>query len=511
MKSTLKKFIPLAAVGIFSAATTVGTYQYFHKDEHNKISDSSYFTSANNGTLASLGAYPSDNSFVNAAKKTVPAVVTIKNYQNRANYQAPDQDLFDFFFGDPFRRGGQTQPRTAPQPQRGDIPAGLGSGVVISPDGYIITNNHVIQGANKLTVTLTNRKTYTAKVIGSDPSSDIALLKIDENNLPFLAFADSDQLQVGQWVLAVGNPLGLNSTVTAGIVSAKGRSINILGRQSKTPIESFIQTDAVINRGNSGGALVNTNGELVGINSAISSSSGYYEGYGFAVPSNLAKKVVEDIKKYGIVQRGFLGISIVDLSDSMGVQEYNKQYKTNLKANGGIYIREVQSNSGAADAGLRKGDIITNINDKNINDYADLSLAIGSERPGDVVNITYLRNGKKETADVTLKDLNGNTKTRTKDQLSVTEKLGSKFQPLSDDNKVYYGLKSGVVCTDVDSNGLLASKTGIDNGYIITEVNGKPVNSQKDIESVLKNYKGNVSIKYLDEYGRLTSRGFVMP
>ncbi|MDY3351555.1 Do family serine endopeptidase [Riemerella anatipestifer] len=509
MKNNLKKLIPLAAVGVVSAATTFGTIEYFKNDN---IADSSYFhTAKNDSQFAGLNAAALGDDFVKAAKTTVPAVVTIKNYQNNTRTsRSSEQDLLDFFFGDPFNRSQnqrQRQQQQAPQ----DMPTGLGSGVIISPDGYIISNNHVVAGASKLEVTLSNKKTYVAKLIGSDPSTDIALLKIEDSGLPYLNFANSDLLEVGQWVIAVGNPLGLNSTVTAGIVSAKGRSIDLLRQQSKTPIESFIQTDAVINRGNSGGALVNLNGDLVGINSAISSSSGYYEGYGFAVPSNLARKVVEDIKKFGIVQRGFLGVSSLDLSDEAQVKMYNQQTKSNLKSGSGIYITEISNNSGAEDAGLKKGDIIVQIDDSKITDFADLSLAIGRKRPGDTVMVTYLRDGRTKTVRATLKDQSGNTKTRTKADLTVAEKLGAKFQPLSDENKVYYGLRSGVVVTDVDENSLLASKTGIDNNYIITEVNGKPVNSQKDIENILENYKGIVSIKYLDVYGRLTSRGFNMP
>lgn len=509
MKHNIKKLLPLAAVGVISAATTFGTIEYFQKD---KVEDTSYFrTAKNDSQFVGLNATGLSNDFVKAAKTTVPAVVTIKNYQNgaRQNRQSTEQDLFDFFFGDPFSNRNQRRSQQQQVPK--DMPSGLGSGVIISPDGYIISNNHVVAGASKLEVTLSNKKTYVAKLIGTDPSTDIALLKIEDSGLPYLNFANSDLLEVGQWVVAVGNPLGLNSTVTAGIVSAKGRSIDLLRQQSKTPIESFIQTDAVINRGNSGGALVNINGDLVGINSAISSSSGYYEGYGFAVPSNLAKKVVEDIKKFGMVQRGFLGVGILDLSDEMAVKGYNQQMKANLKSGNGIYVTEVSNNGGAEDAGIRKGDIITKIDQQNISDFADLSLAIGRKRPGDSVTVTYLRNGKTYTASVTLKDQNGNTKTRTKADLSVIEKLGARFQPLSEENKVYYGLKSGVVVTDIDEGSLLATKTGVDLNYIITEVNGKPVNSQKDIEKILNGYKGAVSIRFLDVYGRLTSRGFNMP
>ena len=311
-------------------------------------------------------------------------------------------------------------------------------------------------------------------------------------------------------MLAVGNPLGLNSTVTAGIVSAKGRSIDLLSQQSRTPIESFIQTDAAINRGNSGGALVNINGDLIGINSAISSSSGYYEGYGFAVPSNLAKKVVEDIKKFGLVQRGFLGIGLLDLSNDLQVKTYNQRNRTNLKSEEGIYVTEVARNSGAEDAGIKQGDIIKKVDNIKIETSSDLTLAIGSKRPGDKVAITYIRNGKENKVTVSLKDQKGNTSLRSKADLSVSEKIGGEFEILSDRVKVSYGLNSGVIAKNIVDGGEL-SKIGVVDNYIIMEINGKPVNSQKDIENILKNYKGTVSVVYLDEYGRITRKGFIMP
>ena len=504
-----KKIMPLAVVGVLSAATTVGTLHYFDSN-HDTNGDFNYFhTSRKDGQFASLNAVALGDDFVKASKTAVPAVVTIKNYQSNAGRnRGMDQDLFDFFFGDPFGGRKQQQPQQQQPPK--DMPSGLGSGVIISPDGYIITNNHVVANANKLEVVLSNKKSYTANLIGTDPSTDIALLKIEDKGLPYLNFANSDLAEVGQWVLAIGNPLGLNSTVTAGIISAKGRSIDLLSQQSKTPIESFIQTDAVINRGNSGGALININGDLIGINSAISSSSGYYEGYGFAVPSNLARKVVEDIKKFGIVQRGFLGVSNLDLSDEMLIRQYNQQYKTNIKPGIGMYVINVADNSGALDAGIKKGDIITKIDGQNITNFADLSLAIGSKRPGDVVKVSYQRNGKENTTSVTLKDQDGNTKFRSKADLPVAEKLGADFQPLTERDKVYFGLDSGVGVTNVTDSGLLAS-IGIGERNIITEINGKPVNSKKDVEKILNNYKGQVNVKYLDDNGRMTSRGFKMP
>ncbi|RQP07569.1 MAG: PDZ domain-containing protein [Chryseobacterium sp.] len=502
----LKKLMPLAAAGVISAATAVGTVHYL-KDDPAKEDPGYFHTARQDAQFAGLNAVALGDDFVKASKTAVPAVVTIKNYSTvGGSSRGMEQDLFDFFFGNPF--GNRQQPKRQPPK---DMPTGMGSGVIISPDGYIISNNHVVAGATKLEVILNNKKSYIATLVGTDPSTDIALLKIEEKGLPFLNFANSDNVEVGQWVLAVGNPLGLNSTVTAGIVSAKGRSIDLLSQQSRTPIESFIQTDAVINRGNSGGALININGDLVGINSAISSSTGYYEGYGFAVPSNLARKVVEDIKKFGLVQRGFLGVATIDLSNELQLRQYNEQSKSNLKPGMGMYVTEVSNKSGADDAGIRSGDVITRIDNVQITDFAALSLAVGSKRPGDRVSVTYLRNGKPYTTTVTLKDMQGGTKFRSTADLTVTEKLGAEFESLSDRDKVYFGLKNGVAASKVDPNGLLATRTGISAGYIITEVNGVAVNSQKDIEKILNNFRGNVSIKYLDDNGRITSRGFTMP
>jgi Do/DeqQ family serine protease len=512
MKSTLKKLLPFAVVGVMSGATTVGALQYFNHDSNN--GDQSFFTKSSNVSFAGMNSGAVGDDFVKAAKTTVPAVVTIKNYQNRtSNNRASEQDLFDFFFGDPFggggnQRGQQRQKQQAPD----NLPSGMGSGVIISPDGYIISNNHVVAGASKLEVVLSNKKSYIATLIGTDPNTDISLLKIEEKGLPYLNFANSDNIDVGQWVLAVGNPLGLNSTVTAGIVSAKGRGIGILAGQGKAanPIESFIQTDAAINPGNSGGALVNTNGDLIGINSAIQSTTGYYQGYGFAVPANLARKIVEDIKKFGIVQRGFLGVQSLDLSDDQQVALYNRDKKANLKAGSGVYVTTVTDDSGAQDAGIKVGDIITKIDGMAITDFADLSVAVGSKRPGDKVQVTYMRNGKENTANVTLKDQKGGTATRTKADLSVTEKIGAEFEPLSDRFKTDYGLNSGVVAKNV-TEGSEVAKIGIVDNYIVIEINGKPVNSQKDVEKILDKYSGNVSVKFVDAYGQIYTRGFKMP
>ncbi|MDR3273001.1 MAG: Do family serine endopeptidase [Flavobacteriaceae bacterium] len=508
----IKKLVPYAIVGISSALITIGAFSYA-MNNNTSLSDfnlfqkdpsKTYFTSASYASSPVLN--PPD--LTEAAEKTVNAVVSVKNYSSRAQQQQ-SFNPFDFFFGDPF---GDSQPnQRQQQQQQKDVPSGLGSGVIISADGYIVTNNHVISGADKIEVTLNNQKTYTATLVGTDPNTDIALLKIDEKNLPVLNFYNSDNVKVGEWVLAVGNPFGLTSTVTAGIISAKGRSLGLIRSNSTAPIESFIQTDAAINPGNSGGALVNSNGDLIGINTAISSHSGAgtYEGYGFAVPSNIAKKIVEDIRQYGMVQRGMLGIGTMDLSDEEGVRQYNARNKTSYKTQQGILVETVQDDGGAKDAGIKKGDIITTIESTPVKNFATLSGIIGEKRPGDKVNVTVLRDGSTKNFTVKLKDSKGNTKLKTKDDMSASEKLGASFKELSDQQKVNYGLDSGVVVTDADSNGKLAS-IGVTEGYIIMDVNDKPVNSENDIEKILKNYKGTVSVRYIDSYGRVYRRGFKM-
>lgn len=508
MKNTFKKFLPFAFVGVLSGATTIGV-QHFLSDDSG-TDTASYFTkTANNVSFAGMNTAAVGDDFVQASKLTVPAVVTIKNYgTNSRGNRASEADIFEYFFGP--QRGQQRDQGQQQMPE--NMPSGMGSGVIISPDGYIISNNHVVAGANKLEVVLSNKKSYIATLVGTDPNTDISLLKIEEKGLPFLNFANSDNVEVGQWVLAVGNPLGLNSTVTAGIISAKGRGIGILASQGKAanPIESFIQTDAAINPGNSGGALVNVNGDLIGINSAISSTNGYYQGYGFAVPANLARKIVEDIKKFGIVQRGFLGVQSVDLSDEQQLRRYNSNSKTNLKPGQGIYVTGFGTKSGAEEAGIRVGDIITKIDNVAITDFADLSISIGSRRPGDRVQVTYLRNGKEYVTSVTLKDQNGGTSSRSKADLTVSEKIGAEFEPLSERFKTEYGLNSGVVTKNVQEGSEMA-KIGVVDDYIIIEINGKPVNSQKEVENILNRFKGNVSVRFLDNYGRMYTKGFKMP
>jgi Do/DeqQ family serine protease len=507
MNNTIKKFFPFAIVGVISGATTFGAIHFTETSRNN--SDFNYFQSKNDtAQFAGLNTAVVGEDFVKAAKIAIPAVVTIKRYSNSAPMQRmQDQDLFEWFFKDQMK-GNRNQQQRKPE----NAPDGMGSGVVISADGYIITNNHVVEGANKLEIVLSNKKTYIAKLIGTDPNTDIALLKIEEKGLPYLNFGNSDNVEVGQWVLAVGNPMGLNSTVTAGIISAKSRNINLLGRNAaaKNPVESFLQTDAAINPGNSGGALVDTNGNLIGINSAISSNTGYYEGYGFAVPANLARKIVEDMKKFGMVQRGYLGINLLDMSSPEQVSQYNEDKKANIKVGKGILVTGVAEKSGAQDAGLKTGDIITAVDDIAIADQASLMGIIGEKRQGDKVRINYQRNGVDNNTTVTLKDQNGGTNFRSKADLSIPEKLGADFAPIDQKVKVYYGIENGVIAKNVVANGELA-KINVSENNIIFEINGKPVNSEKDIEKTLTGYKGTVSVKYLDDNGRITSRGFTMP
>ena len=316
--------------------------------------------------------------FTAAAEMSVNAVVHVKTTYQSQQYNS--DPLIDFFFGRPM------QPETR-------MAQASGSGVIISNDGYIVTNNHVIDKARQIQVVLNDKRTYLATLVGTDPNTDIALLKIDENDLPYLNFGNSDSLQVGEWVLAIGNPFNLTSTVTAGIVSAKARNINIINADMK--IESFIQTDAAVNPGNSGGALVNTRGELVGINTAIASQTGSYSGYSFAVPAAIVNKVVSDLKLYGTVQRGLMGVQIMDITSDL-------KQRMHLTTMQGVFVANVISNSAAAKAGLQVGDVITAIDGKTIDGTAQLQEAVGQHRPGDIIEVRYIRNGQTQSTQMEL-------------------------------------------------------------------------------------------------------------
>lgn len=426
-------------------------------------------------------AAPALPDFTGAAEISVHAVVHVKTETTRSGggYNPFGFDPFDFW--------GRPQPN---RPQQG-----AGSGVIISDDGYIVTNNHVVENADKVEVTLNNNKTYSAKVIGTDPSTDLALLKINERNLPFIVYGNSDQLKVGEWVLAVGNPFSLTSTVTAGIVSAKARNIGILPDQYK--IESFIQTDAAVNPGNSGGALVNTRGELVGINSAIASTTGSYTGYSFAIPANLVKKVVDDLVEFGSVQRGFIGVSIRDIDNQL-IQEKG------LNVSDGVYVAGLTPGGAAESAGLREGDIITKVGDITVNSMPSLQEQIGRYRPGDKVNLTVVRDGKERSMPVVLRNKDGDTRLVKNDQ--VLNLLGGTFENVNNDDKSKLGINGGVKVSKLLTGKLRSA--GIREGFIITSVDKKPIRSTDDLENALKSKQGGILIEGVYPNGMKAYYGF---
>lgn len=406
---------------------------------------------------------PADFQF--AADISTKAVVHIKTKINaRTVIDYNPNDFFSQFFG----------------PQQHFIPQqmGSGSGVVISQDGYIVTNNHVVAGADEVTVTFNDRNTVDAKVVATDASTDIAVLKVNMTGLPHLEFGNSDDVAVGQWVLAAGYPLTLDATVTAGIVSAKGRAIGINRRQSETAIESFIQTDAAVNPGNSGGALVNTDGQLIGINSAIASPTGSYAGYSYAIPSNLVRKVVNDLVQYGSFQRAYLGIVYPDLKRATPEQ---------LKEMGidrldGIFVDGVRENSGADEAGIKPGDYITAINDVPVRTEPELQEQIARYKPGDRITVSYLRNGSSKTVNVQLKNINGTTNVIKRDG-GQSRMLGAQFRTLGSDERAKYKIQGGVQVTEV-GNGLMAA-TNIKKGFVITVVNDQPVKDTDELKTML--------------------------
>ncbi len=443
----MKKILSLVLISALGGVLTLGGYKLFVEKENKVVVETTQTTpnflpTSNINTLYNTTEAP---DFVSAAENTVNAVVHVKN----VSISKGQMTFEDLFFG-----------RSSQRPQ-----LGTGSGVIINADGYIITNNHVIKNAQKLSVTLNNNKTYEAELIGADAKTDIALLKIEaDEDLPYVTFGDSDNAKIGEWVLAVGNPFNLTSTVTAGIISAKARDL------SGKSIQSFIQTDAAVNPGNSGGALVNTNGELIGINTAITSQTGSYVGYSFAVPSNIARKVIEDIMEYGNVQNGILGIRGGSLnskaSEELGINDTE-----------GVYIAEIVEDSGADQAGLEEGDIIKKINNIKISKFSDLTGQISSKRPNDVVQITYSRDGELNTIPVTL--LKNNTFTiplvgevknaKPTDLKKLKAKNGVKIIKLDDNHSDYW------------------SRNGVTEGSIITSVNDVEVNSVDDIQKALKN------------------------
>lgn len=429
-----------------------------------------------------LGEYP---DFVDAAEVARPAVVHIKS-----RYEARRQGKEGDFFSNPFRDFFDEDML--------DVPQGMasGSGVLISADGYVATNNHVIQDANEVEVVLFDNRSFPAKVIGTDVTTDLALLKIESDELPYLTFGNSDNVKVGQWVLAVGNPMDLTSTVTAGIVSAKGRNINLLRADSEFAIESFIQTDAAVNKGNSGGALVDINGKLVGINTAIASRTGYYSGYSFAIPATIARKVMEDLLAFGEVRRGFLGVSIRPVDSELAKQE-------GLSILKGAYVSDVNEDLGAAEAGIREGDIIVSINGVPVNNSSELQEQVSRFRPGDKVKVLAFRGKEEKTFMVALKSLT--TSVRTADRRATTEIKGSAFRLLTENEFRKFDVDYGVM---VENAGEKMAKGGIQQGFVITEIDGKRISTIEDLEDALDESGDYVTIKGLYSKGMIASYSF---
>lgn len=480
-----KQTLLVMAISAITAVSSVWAYNKFVKED-------SYAAigNAQNGMPANYAGFFDGKTgtaemvdLTKAANSSVPAVVHIKTRipakKQTNNVPRNRSGMFDEWFEDFF--GG---PNSSPE-QRAS-----GSGVLISEDGYIVTNNHVISNggtgvADELTVTLHNRKTYKAKLIGRDPSSDLAVLKIDGNKFPFLLYGNSSNLQLGQWVLAIGYPLTLETTVTAGIISATGRSININRRQSESPVESFIQTDAAVNQGNSGGALVNPNGELIGVNSAILAPNGTYAGYSFAIPVNIVKKIVDDIIRFGEVQRGYLGITYVDTDNMPEEQIKARGIPTNTD---GVYVQEVSQDGGAYAAGIRKGDIITKVNNATVSTGLQMSAQIAAYRPGDKVPVSFMRNGKESTVTLVLKK-KGDVIT-----LNVGASLGAELTTLDKAKARQYGISGGVVVNKITEGGIIG-RTRMQQGFVITSVNGEDVNSVDELSKLLANISGPASVE----------------
>jgi len=420
----------------------------------------------------------SSTDFTYAAEKTINAVVNVKT-QSTVEYRNP---IYEFFYGDRYR--GEEEPVT-----------GIGSGVIITADGYIVTNNHVIENSDKVSVTLNDKREFTAKIVGTDHSTDLALLKIDAEGLPFMTFGNSDALKVGEWVLAVGNPFNISSTVTAGIVSAKGRSMAII--EDNYRIESFIQTDASVNRGNSGGALVNLRGEMIGINTAIVSPTGGNVGISFAIPSSIVQKVVKDLIEYGTVQRAIMGVQIRDITAEFAKEKGLDQLE-------GVYVEEVNENSAAKEAGIEAGDIITQINGVSVKSTSELQEMVGRYRPGDKITVDLKRKDKTKQITVTLRNLQGDTGVVKAGTFETT--LGAKLVNLDDQEKKKLGIKYGVKVTELQEGKLKAE--GVKPGFIITQVNNQPVNSVAELEKIFKNIKGGVYIEGVYQNGSVAYYAF---
>lgn len=470
----MKKYAFTIITSLCSAFLAIVFYRQFDPGKEVIIRESipAHYTNLrydpleDNELRAFSSSAPTD--FISAARVVTPAVVNIRTFQSGHSF-----DLWG----------------------KGAIGSSAGSGVIISEDGYIATNNHVIEEGDRIEVTLNDQRKFEAKLIGSDPSTDLALIKVDAPYLPYINFGNSDSLQVGEWVLAVGNPFNLESTVTAGIVSAKGRSIDILERQDR--IESFIQTDAAVNPGNSGGALVNTRGDLVGINTAIITKSGGYEGYSFAVPANLVRKVIKDLRDYGLVQRGILGVSIDPITNEMAE-------KLGLNSVEGVYINRVTPESGADDAGLQRGDVILGINGVKTKSLPEIQEQLGRYRPGNSINVEFIRGGKKKKTKVLLKNKGNSTAIITADEKRILRDLGFEVRNVNRMERDRLGV-NGVKVISI-FRGSRIERTNMDPGFIITKLNNQPIFDIEGLIEGLKIAEGKVMLEgiyeeYPGEYG----------
>jgi Do/DeqQ family serine protease len=472
MKFNWKLFFSFLLVSALSSGIAIGTYSFLNSKSNTRFAEGEFNQSGYHPVGLTVAAENTD--FTLAAEQSVHAVVHIKSIaKSTKGNQRGYLDPFEFFFG-------ERMPQYQQQPK-----VGFGSGVIISTDGYIVTNNHVIDGADEIEVTMNDDQVYTAKLIGSDELTDVALLKIEGKDFPVIPFGDSDALKVGEWVLAVGNPFNLTSTVTAGIVSAKGRGNIFSGYDRRTGggaqerIESYIQTDAALNPGNSGGALVNTRGELVGINAAIFSETGSYVGYSFAIPISIVKKVVSDIKQYGMVQRALLGITITELPQ---LKESKPEIFNKLKAKEGVYVNGFSSKSSAEKAGIKEGDIITAISGQKIRNFQELRAQISRYNPGDKIDVEVQRGDDVKTYKVELKNDQGTTEAVK--YKSPTDILGASFKELSKEDKARLGINFGIEVTDL-TDGKLKSK-GLKNGFIILTANDNRIATPDALLEIVK-------------------------
>jgi Do/DeqQ family serine protease len=469
----MKKYAGFFLMAVLGGMISLGGYALIQKSSFRPQGVPQQTTPVQLTGMPGAGLAITNPDFTIAANTTIHAVVHIKTEYARKNSMYDNFFSFRDFFGDSqYNNQGPLQ--------------GAGSGVIISADGYIVTNNHVVQDASKIEIVLNDKRSYEGTIVGTDPSTDLAVIKVKESNLPFLSYGNSDEVQIGEWVLAVGNPFNLTSTVTAGIVSAKARNINILGTPDGTSIESFIQTDAAVNRGNSGGALVNTRGELVGINAAIASGNGFYAGYSFAIPVNIVKKVVRDLVDYSEVQRAFLGVSIREIDSKFAEDQGINELK-------GVYISEVNDGSAAKEAGMLRGDVIISVNNMPVNSTSELLEQVSLYRPGEKIPVVVHRNGEEKTFKVTLRNREGNTSIVKNELADVTPMLGAKMQVASGELLRKLGIDHGVQVTEL-GDGLLR-KAGIREGYVITEIDKKPIRSIEELSKILSTKSGGILLE----------------